>query len=358
MKIIIDAMGGDNAPDAVVQGCADSARRSDVSLVLVGNKSRIESCLRAANAPLRLCEIVHTDDVIGMEDDPMSILRAHRDSSMATGLRLLKEDGDAFITAGSTGALHVASSLIIRPCSGVMRSGIATIMPFARPMMLMDSGANVTVTADYLEQWAIMGSIYMKSVLHVAEPTVGLLNNGTEPCKGTQMHVEAYERLSKNPAIRFVGNVESRDLPNGPCDVLVTDGFTGNIVLKMAEGMAKFFFGALKDVYTKNTVTKMSFLMVKDALRDLKTSFDASAYGGAPLLGLRKPVIKAHGSSDARAIVNAIRQAEAFVQTGVIAEMESRMQVYTAPRKARTHSDGGAENGAAEKSGNPDVVKE
>ncbi len=358
MKIIIDAMGGDNAPEAVVQGCADSARRSDVSLVLVGNKTRIESCLRAANAPLRLCEIVHTDDVIAMEDDPMSILRTHRDSSMATGLRLLKEDGDAFISAGSTGALHVGSSLIIRPCSGVMRSGIATIMPFARPVMLMDSGANVTVTADYLEQWAIMGSIYMKSVLHVAEPTVGLLNNGTEPCKGTQMHVEAYERLAKNPAIRFVGNVEARELPNAPCDVLVTDGFTGNIVLKMAEGMAKFFFGTLKNVYTKNTMTKVSYLMVKDSLRGLKTGFDASAYGGAPLLGLRKPVIKAHGSADARAIMNAIRQAEAFVQTGVIAEMESLMASYTVTRRSRTHSDNGAGNGTTEKNEKPDIGKE
>lgn len=341
MKIIIDAMGGDNAPEAVVQGCVDSARRSDVTLVLVGNKPRIESCLRAANAPLRLCEIVHTDDVISMEDDPMSILRAHRDCSMAQGLRLLKEDGDAFITAGSTGALHVGSSLIIRPCRGVMRSGIATILPFAKPMMLLDSGANVTVTADYLEQWAIMGGIYMKSVLHVAEPTVGLLNNGTEPCKGTQMHVDAYERLSKNPAIRFVGNVEARELPNAPCDVLVTDGFTGNIVLKLTEGMAKFFFGALKDVYTKNTVTKMSFLMIKDSLRGMKSSFDASAYGGAPLLGLRKPVIKAHGSSDARAIASAIRQAEAFVQTGVIAEMEAQMEKYIGTRKPRTERDSG-----------------
>ena len=147
-------------------------------------------------------------------------------------------------------------------------------------------------------------------------------------------------------------------LPNGPCDVLVTDGFTGNIVLKLTEGMAKFFFGALKDVYTKNTMTKMSFFMVMDALRNLKTSFDASAYGGAPLLGLRKPVIKAHGSSDARAIVNAIRQAEAFIQTGVIAEMESQMASYTTPRKPRIHTDDGAENGAAEKSGSQDAVKE
>lgn len=340
MKIIVDAMGGDNAPEAVVEGCVESARRSECRLVLVGDKARIEGCLRAANAPLRLCEIVHTDDVISMEDDPMSILRAHRDSSMAVGLRLLKEDGDAFITAGSTGALHVGSSLIIRPCRGVMRSGIATIMPFARPMLLMDSGANVTATADYLEQWAVMGSLYMKSVLHVADPTVGLLNNGTESCKGTQMHVDAYERLGKNSAIHFIGNVESRELPNCPCDVLVTDGFTGNVVLKMAEGMAKFFFSSLKEVYTKNTMTKMSFVLVKDSLRELKNSFDASAYGGAPLLGLRKPVIKAHGSADARAITNAVRQAEAFVQTGVIAEMETLMAPFAGTRRTQN---GGSE---------------
>ena len=247
---------------------------------------------------------------------------------MAVGLRMLKEGGDAFISAGNTGALHAGSSLIIRPVRGVMRSGIATILPFARPVLLMDCGANVTVTADYLEQWAIMGSLYMKNVMGVNEPEVGLLNNGTEEGKGTQIQIDAYKKLKELENIHFVGNVESREIPNAPCDILVTDGFTGNITLKLAEGMAKFMFSQLKVMYTKNPMTKMSFLVMKDQLKAMKKSFDASEYGGAPLLGLQKPVIKAHGSSDAKAITNAVYKAEAFIRTGVITEMEALMQKY------------------------------
>ena len=359
MRIIVDAMGGDNAPEEIVKGAVRAKRELGVDVTLVGIEDKVRACLKAEGCADGEIEVVNASEVVTMEDDPSTATRRKKDSSMAVALTMLKDGkGDAVVSAGSTGALHVGSSLIIRPCRGVMRSGIATILPFAKPMMLLDSGANVTVTADYLEQWAIMGSIYMKSVLHVAEPTVGLLNNGTEPCKGTQMHVDAYERLSKNPAIRFVGNVESRELPNAPCDVLVTDGFTGNIVLKLTEGMAKFFFGALKDVYTKNTVTKMSFLMIKDSLRGMKSSFDASAYGGAPLLGLRKPVIKAHGSSDARAITNAIRQAEAFVQTGVIAEMEAQMETYAGTRKTRVGTDTAEKAAPAENTAGAEPLRE
>ncbi|MBE6569544.1 MAG: phosphate acyltransferase PlsX [Ruminococcaceae bacterium] len=328
MKIIIDAMGGDNAPGEIVKGAVEAAKNSELDIVLVGDKPKIEQCLKSCNAPSRILDIVHTDSIITMEDDPMSILRAKKNCSMAVGLRMLKEDGDAFISAGNTGALHAGSSLIIRPVKGVMRSGIATILPFPRPVMLMDCGANVTVTADYLEQWAIMGTLYMKNVMGVNEPEVGLLNNGTEECKGTQIQIDAYKKLKELDNIKFIGNVESREIPNGPCDVLVTDGFTGNITLKLAEGMAKFMFSQLKTMYTKNAMTKMSFLVMKDQLKAMKKSFDASEYGGAPLLGLQKPVIKAHGSSDARAITNAVYKAEAFIRTGVITEMEALMQKY------------------------------
>lgn len=328
MKIIIDAMGGDNAPGEIVRGAAEAAGKYDAQIVLVGDKAKIEQCLKGCEKPVRPLEIVHTEEIITMEDDPLSILRAKKHSSMGVGLRMLKEDGDAFISAGNTGALHAGSSLIIRPVKGLQRSAIATVLPFQRPCLLMDCGANVTVTADYLEQWAIVGSLYMEYVMKVNSPEVGLLNNGAEECKGTPVQVDAYQKLKNHPDIRFYGNIEGKEIPGGLCDVLVTDGFTGNITLKMLEGMAKFLFGQLKGMYTQNVVTKMSYLVMKDSLKGLKKSFDASEYGGAPLLGLQKPVIKAHGSSDARAIVNAVRQAEAFVKTGVIREMEERMKKY------------------------------
>lgn len=323
MNIIIDAMGGDNAPFEIVKGAVMASSKTKSNIVLVGNKNKIEQCIKEANGNSRFFDIVHTDSVITMEDDPISVVRAKKDSSMTKGLYLLKEGGDAFLSAGNTGALHVGASLIIRNIKGVQRAGIATVIPFERPILMMDSGANVNVTADYLVQWAIMGSIYMKSIFGIEKPEVGLLNNGTEEHKGTQTQIDAYQKLMAHEKLKFVGNVESKSLPFRPCDVLVTDGFTGNITLKLMEGMAKYFFSLLKDMYTQNVMTKMSFLVMKDNLRSLKHSFDASEYGGAPLLGLQKPVIKAHGSSDARAIFNAISKAESFVKTGIIDEITS-----------------------------------
>ena len=348
MEIIIDAMGGDNAPSEIVKGAADAAKEGRTKLVLVGNKLRIEQCLHQYGADSRLFEIVHTDQVITMEDDPMSVVRGKKQSSLAEGLRLLKEGGDAFVSAGNTGALHAGSSLIVRSVKGVQRSAIATVLPFSRPILLMDSGANINVTADYFVQWAIMGSLYMKNVLGVENPEVGLLNNGTEDHKGTQIQIDAYRKLTEEPGLTFCGNVEGKELPFGPCDVLVTDGFTGNVTLKLIEGMSKFMFGLLKDLYTKNAVTKLSFLAMKNDLKQIRRDFDASEYGGAPLLGLQKPVIKAHGSSDARAIRNAIRQAELFVSTGMTAQIAERMADYSERRTAGTT----AESKSAESAGN------
>lgn len=326
MEIIIDAMGGDNAPKEIVEGAILASQKYKSKIVLVGNQKIIEQHLKSLGGDTRVIDIVHTEGVITMEDDPMSVIRQKKDSSMTVGLNLLKQSGDAFVSAGNTGALHVGSSLIIRTIKGVQRSGIATILPFRKPMLLMDSGANVNVTADYLVQWAVMGSIYMKNVMGVASPEVGLLNNGTEEHKGTQIQIDAYKKLSEYSAVRFIGNVEGKEVPNAPCDVLITDGFTGNVTLKLIEGVSKFMFGALRDMYTQNVVTKMSFLVMKDSLKRMKHDFDASEYGGAPLLGLRKPVIKAHGSSDAKAICNAVRQAEAFVKTGVIDDITKELQ--------------------------------
>lgn len=325
MRIIIDAMGGDNAPQEIVKGVSIASNKYDHNYVLVGNKPIIEDILKENGADTSKIEIVHTETCITMEDDPICVVRAKKDSSMSVGLNLLKTDGDAFVSAGNTGALHAGSSLIIRSVKGVQRSGIATILPFPHPILMMDCGANVNVTANYLAQWAVMGSIYMKNVHGIENPAVGLLNNGTEDHKGTQIQIDAYKLLKSNDAINFVGNIEGKQLPFGACDVLVTDGFTGNVTLKLMEGMGSFVFSALKDMFTKNALTMMSFAAMKKQLKGFKKTFDASEYGGAPLLGLQKPVIKAHGSSDARAITNAIRQAATFVNTGVIEQIAAVM---------------------------------
>ncbi len=333
MHIILDAMSGDKAPLEIVKGAAKAARLYDVELTLVGNREIIHRIAREQELSLAGIRIEHTEEVITMEDDPISVVRAKRNSSMSVGLRLLKEAGDAFVSAGNTGALHAGSSLIIRPVKGVHRSAIATVLPMAKPVLMLDCGANTNVTVEYLQQWAMMGTVYMKNIFSIDSPGVGLLNNGSESHKGTPVVVEAYKQLSENPGIRFIGNVEGNQLMSAPCDVLVTDGFTGNITLKLLEGMGKYFMGNLKSIYTKNPVTKLSYLAIQDHLGGLKKQFDAAEYGGAPLLGLAKPVIKAHGSSDARAICNAVRQAVSFVKTGVIREISESIAASAAAKE-------------------------
>ena len=321
MNIILDAMGGDKAPLEIVKGAAMAKARYGVNLTLVGQRDVILRCARENGISLDGILIEHAEGVITMEDDPISVVRAKRNSSMAMGLHMLKEEGDAFVSAGNTGALHVGSSLIIRPIKGIHRPAIATVVPLPRPVLLLDSGANPNVTPEYLMQWAVMGSIYMKNIFGIRQPSVGLLNNGAEEHKGTPVAVETYKLLKESDDIFFVGNVEGNQVLQSVCDVLVTDGFTGNITLKLIEGMGKFFMGTLKGMYKKNFLTQLSAAAVKDQLKGLRKQFDASEHGGAPLLGLSKPVIKAHGSSDAQAICNAVRQAASFVKTGVIDEI-------------------------------------
>jgi len=331
MRIIIDAMGGDNAPEEIVHGAADAAKEYDVDITLVGDEAKIRPLAEKYGFPHERLEIIHTPTVLTMEDDPMDVVRKKKDCSMGVGLRTLKERGDAFVSAGNTGALHAGSSLIIRPLKGIHRPAIATLLPFERPVLMMDSGANINVTSEYLEQWARLGSIYMKNIHGIDRPEVGLLNNGAEEHKGTAVAVEAHGRLAAAEGVNFVGNVEGSQIPKSPCDVLVTDGFTGNITLKLIEGMGKFIFGKLKTMFTKNAGTKMAYVLMKDQLRGLKKDFDASEYGGAPFLGLSKPVIKAHGNSDARAIFNAVRQAIAFAETGVISQFDAVAELYRSP---------------------------
>lgn len=339
MRIIIDAMGGDNAPASVVEGAVRAADAySDAEIVLCGREEDIRRAAKNADVSLEKIEIIEASDMLTMEDDPLSVMKEKKNSSMAVGLRALKEYGDAFISAGNTGALLAGSSLIIRCPSGIHRAAIATVLPLKVPVLLLDSGANVVAQPEHYEQWALAGSIYANCVMGVDEPRVGLLNNGSEDCKGTPTVVEAYKRLSTLEGINFIGNVEARDVPEGVCDVLVTDGFTGNILLKYTEGMGSMLFSFIKKLFMRNTFTKFAILGFKGALSDMKKSFDSSEYGAAPFIGLNKPVFKAHGNSDSRAIYNAVRQAVRYIDNDTAAEICSAAE-YLDTRQTKDSDD-------------------
>ncbi len=322
MKIILDAMGGDYAPLEVVKGTALAAGQyPQAQLILTGNEEKIRSAAKEADVTLDGVQIVHAEEVITMEDDPMSILKSKKNSSMGAGLRLLREDGDAFISAGNTGALHTGASLIVRCLPGVHRACIGTVLPFVTPVLLLDSGANASIQPEYLAQWALTGTVYASKILGVENPRVGLLNIGSEETKGTPAVAAAYKILKELPGIQFVGNVEAREVPFGKCDILLTDGFTGNILLKYTEGMGAMFFGMIKELFYQNAVTKVAALAVKKGLRNIRNTFDASAYGAAPIIGIAKPVFKAHGNSDAPTVANAVRQAVRYLESGAARAM-------------------------------------
>jgi len=323
--VIVDMMGGDNAPLETVKGVGLARKElgADVSYILVGDKAQIEAVAAREGVDLSGLEIVHADSVVEMTDDPMCAVRGNKtDSSMAVALKLLKEGrGDAMVSTGNTGALFTGATLLIRRIKGVKRPALAALLPMDPPMLLLDSGANIVCEPEYLEQFALMGSAYMKNLMGVESPRVGLLNNGAEECKGTELQVEAYKLLSANKDINFVGNVEGNIAVSGGCDVLVTDGFTGNIFLKTLEGFGKVMLKSLKKVMYKNLKTKLAALVIKKDLGDLKKNFDASELGGAPILGVSKPVIKAHGSSKAKVFKKTIRQAAAFANTSINEEI-------------------------------------
>ena len=289
MKIIVDVMGGDKSPDETVRGVFAAADELNAGYLLVGNRPDIERIAAEVGFDLHRVEIVHTDLVIEMEDDPLSVVRAKKESSMALGLQLLSEGrGDAFVSSGNTGALFAGATLIPRKIKGVQRAGIGSILPFQNPVLLLDAGANISVNEENLLQFAMMGSAYMKQVHGVENPRVGLLNNGTETHKGTPLQQTAYVRLSESPLIHFVGNVEASTLPFDVCDVLVTDGFTGNILLKGVEGCGKLLMGRLKEILTSTPATKLAALSMKKQLTQMKQDFDPSERGGAPILGISK----------------------------------------------------------------------
>lgn len=324
MKIILDAMSGDNAPLEILQG-AILAKEAlpDIEIALVGSSEVIAACAEEHSLRLDSFEIIQANTVITMEDVPLSVVHEKKDSSMGVGLKMLSlGEGDAFVSAGNTGALLAGASLIVRRLKGISRPGIGAILPLSNPVLLLDSGANITVTDENLEMFAIMGSVYMKKLYGIEHPRVGQVNNGAESTKGLPLQIAAYERLSANESINFVGNIEGKDIPFDACDVLVTDGFTGNVVLKLAEGMGKMMLKTMKELFASNVFAMISAGLMTAKINDLKHRFDSSEHGGAPILGVRKPVIKAHGGSDAKAIKNAIIQAEKFVRDDVNGEIE------------------------------------
>ncbi|MCH5184141.1 MAG: phosphate acyltransferase PlsX [Oscillospiraceae bacterium] len=319
MNIIIDAMGGDNAPLEVLKGAIKARADFDVEITLVGDKKVIQACAKENGLDLSGLQIRHAETVIAVCEDPLDILKKKKDCSMAVGMRMLADgQGDAFLSAGSTGALVVGGTMIVGRIKGIKRPAIATVMPTTdQPVMLLDCGANAECRPEMLTQFAVMGSAYMNKILHVDSPRVGLVNIGTEESKGRGVDKDAYKQLSSAP-IRFIGNIEARQIPMGEADVVVTDGFTGNVLLKMCEGMAGFFSSELKRNLSSGLRNKLGAALVMPAIRGLKKKFDYSEYGGSPLLGTAKPVIKAHGSSDAKAFYHAVKQAKDFTETGVI----------------------------------------
>lgn len=324
MKIVVDAFGGDNAPLEIIKGASLAEKEYNVSIILCGDKRVITKCIEENNIHFDSLNIVDAPDVISMHDDPTSLLKAHKDSSMAVAFRELAEGrADAFVSAGSTGAVVVGGTFIVKRIKGVKRPALAAMLPSRDShYMMMDIGANAECRPEMLLQFGIMASAYLEKVENIDNPTVALLNIGTEDTKGTEIQKEAYKLLSES-RLNFVGNIESRELPNGPYNAVITDGFTGNIALKLIEGTATSLFSMLKPIFTKNILTKLSFLTLKSGLRAVKNKMNASEVGGAPLLGTKKPVFKAHGNSDAFAFKNAIHKAMLFAQNDVIGTIEN-----------------------------------
>ncbi|HEL0096472.1 phosphate acyltransferase PlsX [Streptococcus equi subsp. zooepidemicus] len=321
-KIAIDAMGGDHAPKAIVEGVNQAIEAfSDIEIQLYGDQSRIESYLVKSDR----VSIVHTDEKINSDDEPAKAIRRKKNASMVLAARAVKDGrADAVLSAGNTGALLAAGLFIIGRIKGVDRPGLLSTLPTVdgSGFDMLDLGANAENTAEHLHQYAILGSFYAKHVRGIAKPRIGLLNNGTEATKGDSLRKEVYKRLASDSSLQFIGNVEARDLMSGVADVVVADGFTGNAVLKSIEGTAMSIMGQLKSAIAAGGVkAKLGALLLKGSLYDLKHTLDYSSAGGAVLFGLKAPLVKSHGSSDAKAIFHTIKQVRTMLETDVVGQL-------------------------------------
>ena len=334
MKIILDAMGGDHAPEAPVLGAIQAAKGTDTQITLVGRGEAILEVMRKhgiENLPAGM-EIANAEDVVDMHDDPGSVIHKRKNSSMVVGLKMLADgQGDAFISAGSTGALLTGATLLVKRVRGIRRAAMGPAMPnkAGGKTVIVDCGANAECSAEFLLQFGVVGSLFAKKNLGVANPRVGLLNIGTEDSKGTPLQKETYALLqeaSERGLLNFVGNVEARDVPLGAVDVVVCDGFSGNVLLKSIEGTAMFMGSLMSKMFKKNILSKLAAMLVMKDIKAFKKLLDYREIGGTQFLGIKKPVIKAHGSSDALAFCNAVGQAAAAVRADFSAELEQSLQ--------------------------------
>ena len=326
MTIIVDAFGGDNAPLEIIKGCALAVEEFGVNILLTGREEIIRKTAEENNISLNNIEIEDCSEVITMEDEPNSVLKTKKDSSMAVGFRMLNEGrGDAFISAGNSGALCVGATLAVRRIKGIKRPAFAPVLPSESGFfMLLDGGANVECRPEMLYQFALMGSVYMEKVMKVSNPKIGLANVGTEDHKGTELYRDTY-KLLRDSKLNFIGNVEGRDIPKGICDVVVCDGFAGNMILKTYEGVAITLMKKMKHMFTDSFKGKLAAGLVMKDLKELKEKFNYNAYGGAPILGASKPVFKAHGDSKAVTLKNAIKLSMDYVAGKAIDEITSAL---------------------------------
>lgn len=320
-------MGGDNAPLEIIKGCIDAKEEYKIDIILTGDKDVISKCAKDNNLDISGFEIIHASQVITMHDAATDVVKAKSDSSMAVALKALKDGkADAFASAGNSGAVVVGATTIVKRIKGVKRVAFCAVIPSENGFsMITDTGANVECRPEMIEQFAIMASVYMKKVMNLTSPRVGLLNCGTEDHKGTDLHRNAYNLMKENKNINFIGNIEGRDIPDNTADIIVTDGFTGNAALKTYEGVAKVLMDKVKGVFTKNILTKIAALLVMGEIKKLKKQMDYNEYGGAPIIGASKPVFKIHGSATAKTVKNGIGLTIKYVKSGAIETIENAL---------------------------------
>lgn len=330
VRVAVDAMGGDNAPAQIVKGAVDAVNsRKEIKVILTGKKEQIEEQLRQYTYPKEQIEIVHTSEVIEMAEPPVKAIRTKKDSSIVVGMNLVKKgSADAFVSAGSTGAVLVGGQLIVGRIKGIERPPLAPLIPTKNGVaLLVDCGANVDARPSHLVQFAQMGSIYMEYVIGIKNPKVGIVNIGAEEEKGNALVKETFPLLKQCSDINFVGSVEARDIPAGACDVIVCEAFVGNVILKLYEGVGATLISKVKQGMMATLRSKIGAFLVKPALKETLKSFDASQYGGAPLLGLNGLVVKAHGSSKSTEITNSIIQCVQFKQQQINEKMKEKIMV-------------------------------
>lgn len=324
--IYVDAFGGDNSPNEIIKGCVLAVAEYKEEITLLGDSQKINNVFNELNLSKEMIFIYDCKEVITLEEEPALAIRRKKDSTISLGCKLIKEEENSvFVSAGSSGALLAGGLFITGRIRGIKRPALAVTLPGKRPVLLIDSGANAECKSEFINQFAIMGSVYMESVFKVKNPKVGLVNIGVEEEKGSALYKETYGVLKENESINFVGNIEARDVLSGKVDVICCDGFTGNMILKTTEGVASYFKGVLKDIFYSSAKTKIGALLIKKNMTKELKKMDYKEYGGAPLLGVKGGIIKAHGSSDAKAIKNAINQAIIFERENVLAKIKKNL---------------------------------